>query len=169
MLYRGLFVRDGQAVRFCEAPPPGPDQIESVVRRVRDRAVRWLRRHGHIDERLAEERGNDLDTPTPIEACLQLALSGGTLLARPSEAAVVDCDAQDFERTRTDRRFCTSCDGFDLECAARVGQGEDERRERLVRYSTPSSFARWGTPAAPARPCRSSASSSCPTAASPTG
>lgn len=128
----GAFVRDGQAVRFVEAPAPSPEQLGAVARRVRDGAVRWLARHGYLDERGAEERGNDRDTPTPIEACLQLALSGGTLLARPSETAVLDRDAQDFGRS--DRRFWASCDGFDLECAARVGRDQDERRERLVRY-----------------------------------
>jgi hypothetical protein len=35
----------GQGVRFHEAPPPSKDDVGEVAQRVRDRAVRWLRRH----------------------------------------------------------------------------------------------------------------------------
>lgn len=128
----GVFVPDGQAVRFHEAPPPTREQIESVARRVRDRAVRWLGRHGHLDLRGPEERSNEPQCAAPLDACLQLALSGGTLLAHPAAPDVTDRDAQDFERS--DRRCWAACEGFDVECAARVGRDEDERRERLVRY-----------------------------------
>jgi hypothetical protein len=128
----GLFVREGKAVRFHEAPPPTRAQIERVARRVRDRAVRWLGRHGHLDERAAEDRGDEPGPSSPIDACLQLALCGGTLLAHPPDAAPADPDALDFERS--ERRFWASCDDFDVECSVRVGRDEDERRERLVRY-----------------------------------
>jgi len=57
----------------------------------------------------------------------------GILLLRPSEAALPDGDAQDFERTRRERRHWASCDNFDVDCGARVGRDEDERRETGAR------------------------------------
>jgi hypothetical protein len=41
-------VREGQGVRFHEAPPPSREQIEHVAGRVRDRAVRFLAKHAEV-------------------------------------------------------------------------------------------------------------------------
>jgi hypothetical protein len=46
-------------VRVHEAPPPSKDDVAEVARRVRDRTLGWLRRRGYLDERVAEERGNE--------------------------------------------------------------------------------------------------------------
>jgi hypothetical protein len=37
----------------------GIADVAEVAKRVRDRAVRWLCRHGYLDERAAEDRGNE--------------------------------------------------------------------------------------------------------------
>jgi hypothetical protein len=50
---------------------------------VHDRAVRWLRRRGYLDERAAEDRSNEAAEPSALDGCTQLALAGGALLARP--------------------------------------------------------------------------------------
>lgn len=82
----GVFERTGDgSVRFHEAPAPSKDDVGEVARRVRDRACRWLRRKGYIDERAAEDRSNETPEPSAIEACTQLALAGGAFLARPGE------------------------------------------------------------------------------------
>ena len=80
----GVFEKTDQGVRFHDAPPPSKDDVAEVARRVRDRAVRWLRRHHYLDERAAEERGNESAEPSAIDGCTQLALAGGAFLARPA-------------------------------------------------------------------------------------
>src|SRR5262249_47731622 len=82
----GAFTKVGAGVRFHEATPPTKDDVATGAQRVRDRAVRWLSRHGFVDERAAEERGNPPAEPSALEGCMQLALAGGTFLARPAEA-----------------------------------------------------------------------------------
>jgi len=62
-------------VRFYEAKPPSKDDAGEVAQRVRDRGVRWLRRHGHLDERAAEDRGNEAAEPSAIEGCDHAASS----------------------------------------------------------------------------------------------
>jgi hypothetical protein len=49
--------------------------VAEVAERVRDRAVRWLLRHHDLDERAAEERGNEAAEPSALDACTQLALA----------------------------------------------------------------------------------------------
>lgn len=74
----GVFERtDAGGVSFHEAPPPSKDDVAEVAKRVRDRAVKWLRRHHHLDERAAEERSNEAAEPSALEECTQLALAGG--------------------------------------------------------------------------------------------
>jgi len=103
----GAFTKVGAGVRFHEATPPAKDDVATGAQRVRDRAVRWLHRHGFIDERAAEERGNPPAEPSALEGCMQLALAGGTFLARPAEAKP-DPDA---DLDNKERRFSATCDG----------------------------------------------------------
>jgi hypothetical protein len=105
---------------------------------VRDRAVRWLRSHGYLDERAAEERGNEPADPSAIHGCTQLALAGGAFLARPATAP---SDSTDADLDRRERRCSAACDGFDVHCAVRLAADDGEGRERLVRYCTRPPFA----------------------------
>jgi hypothetical protein len=108
------------------------------AKRVRDRAVRWLRRKGYLDERAAEERSNEVAEPSALDGCMQLALAGGAFLARPPSSPN---DRTDADLERRERRFWASCDGFDVHCAVRLAADDDVGRERLVRYCTRPPFA----------------------------
>ena len=137
----GVFEKTGEGgVRLHEIPPPSPDDVAQVARRVRDRAVRWLGREGYIDRRAVEDRGNETPEPSAIEACTQLALAGGAFLARPREKGEDRHDG-DADLDRKERRFSALCDGFDVHCAVRIAAGDDQGRERLVRYCTRPPFA----------------------------
>jgi hypothetical protein len=129
----GVFEKTDQGVAFHEAPPPSKDDVAEVARRVRDGAVRWLRSHGYLDERAAEERGNEPADPSAIHGCTQLALAGGAFLARPAAAP---SDSTDADLDRRERRFSAACDGFDVHCAVGLAADDVEGRERLVRFCT---------------------------------
>jgi Transposase zinc-binding domain/Putative transposase len=144
----GVFIRAGQHARFVPLEPPLLAQLEEIVQRVAQRALRWLDRKGYLDPRCREERPNCAEEPSALEACAQMALGPGGSFATLDEKALDDGDAPAFDQGRTPR-FSARHMGFDLHAAVRVEQGDDIGRERLLRYSTPSSFARWGTPAAP--------------------
>jgi hypothetical protein len=47
----------------------------------------------------------------------------------------------DADLDRKERRFSARCDGFDVHCAVRIAAGDDQGRERLVRYCTRPPFA----------------------------
>ena len=100
-----------------EAPPSSKDDVAEVAQPVRDRVERWLRRHGYLDERAAEERSNETAEPSAIDGCTQLALAGGAVLARPSPSP---SDTKDADLERRERRFSATCDGFDVPCAVRL-------------------------------------------------
>ena len=91
---------DAGGVRFHDAPPLSKDDVALArrARRVRDRAVRRMRRKGHLDERAAEERSNEVAVPSAIDGCTQLALAGGAFLARPPSSPNDRTDA-DLEET----------------------------------------------------------------------
>ncbi|WP_437987902.1 transposase [Sorangium sp. So ce117] len=135
----GVFEKtDGGGVRFHEAPAPSKDDVSEVAKRVRERAVRWLRRHGYVDERAAEERSNETPEPSAaLDACTQLALAGGAFLARP----LAPREKSDADLNHKERRFSATCDGFDVHCAVRLAADDDQGRERLVRYCTRPPFA----------------------------
>jgi hypothetical protein len=134
----GVFETTGDgSVRVQEAPPPSKEDVDEVARRVRDRALRWLRRHGWLDERAAEERGNEPAEPDALQGGLQRALAGGAFLAR----RVAPKDNPDPDMERRERRFSASCDGFDVHWAVRLAADDDQGRERLVRSCARPPFA----------------------------
>ena len=49
--------------------------------------------------------------------------------------------ARDEDLDRKEPRFSATYNGFDVHCAVRVEAGDDERRERLVRYCARPTFA----------------------------
>jgi hypothetical protein len=134
----GCFEKQGEGVRMHEAPPPAKTDVAEVARRVHDRALAWLRKRRYLDERPAEERGNDAPERLPLDAFAALALAGGTLIGRPfapRERAAEDLD-------RKEPRFSATHHGFDVHCAVRIEADDNEGRERLIRYCARPPFAR---------------------------
>jgi hypothetical protein len=67
-------------------------------------AHRSLRRRRYLDERPAEERGNDARARGPLEAFATLALAGGKLVGRPFQPE----PAQEASFEQRERRFSAS-------------------------------------------------------------
>jgi hypothetical protein len=128
----GAFTRDAEAgVQFHAAPPPAREDLEAIVRHARDRAVTWLRRHGHLDERPIEERGEDAQGPTALDACAAIAIGRGQVSTLPN----VDSLPHDAGDTAPDGPVLgVDLDGFNLHAGVRIAAGDDLGRERLCRY-----------------------------------
>ena len=124
-------------MRVHEAPPPAQTDVADVARRVHDRALVWLRRHRYLDERPAEDRGNEPAADTPVDALARLALAGGTFLGRPFAPR----ESADETMDRKEPRFSAKHNGFDVHCAVRIAADDDEGRERLIRYCARPPFA----------------------------
>jgi len=79
MALDGVFRRgDDAKLHFVEAAPPTLAKLKRIVTRLRDRAVRWLRRHGFVDERDIGNRSNETPEPSALQAYTQLALTGSS-------------------------------------------------------------------------------------------
>ena len=71
---------------------------------MRDRTLRWLRKHGYLDERAAEDRSNAPAEPSALEGCAQLALEGCAFLAKPFEPRqAADADLERIEEMKDGR------------------------------------------------------------------
>jgi hypothetical protein len=132
----GVFVRDAdRGVVFHAAPPPTHVDLEAIVRRVRDRALVWLRRRGLLDERPLEERSNEAPEPAALDGCAAIAMYRGTLAMLPASEDEADDSSSDTGNVGAPRSaFAVERDGFNLHAGVRIEAGDDLGRERLCRY-----------------------------------
>jgi hypothetical protein len=126
-------------LRFHPAPAPRHEELCVVVKRVHDRVVKWLRHRGLIDERDAQDRSTEPPEQTPIDACADVAMRGGTF------AAITDSDDDGEGGERALARLASRCSaahgGFDVHAGVRIAEGDYEGRERLLRYGLRPCFA----------------------------
>ena len=126
----GVFVRDEHGVRFVPTGPPDRAMLERIVHRARKRMLRWLGRHGYLED---TPRPTDA-VPDGIEACRQTALHYGELVGLPSPATTKEDERFEPRAMSTHRDHARTDDGFDLDAHVRIEPGDDVGRERLVRY-----------------------------------
>ncbi|HZF48434.1 MAG TPA: transposase [Polyangiaceae bacterium] len=139
----GVFAPNSQGRQaFYETGAPSHDELEDVVKRIRGRALRWLRKRGLFDDRRAEERSNEAPERSALDACAEVALRGGEL-GRLEDGFVVP--PEDGSEARFEPRcrgpLTAELDGFNMEAAVRIEACDDEGRERLVRYCARPCFA----------------------------
>jgi hypothetical protein len=132
----GVFVRDADhGIVFHAAPPPTLADLEAIVKRVRDRALVWIRRRGLLDERPLEERSNEVPEPAALDGCAAIAMYRGTLAMLPaSEDEPHDSSSDTSEMASARSAFAVERDGFNLHAGVRIEAGDDLGRERLCRY-----------------------------------
>ena len=136
MVLDGVYVRDADhGVVFHTAPPPTLVELEAIVRRVRDRALQWLRRRGLLDERPLEERSNEAPELAALDGCAAIAMYRGTLAMLPASEDEADCSSSDADGVGAARSaFAVERDGFNLHAGVWIEAGDDLGRERLCRY-----------------------------------
>jgi hypothetical protein len=137
----GVFLRDGGGVvTFHEGPAPSREDIAAVAARLEARMTQWLRRRGQVDERPAEERSNEALDPSPLEACMQMSLYGGTFLRLASDGTPVPFDEERFG-TGTKSPWAAEVAGFNVHAGVTVRAGDREGLERLLRYCARPPFS----------------------------
>jgi hypothetical protein len=134
----GVFSRaeDG-AVTFHAGRAPSREEIAEVAGRVAKRMTKWLRRRKLIDGRPAEERSNEAPDLSPLEACMQLSLFGGTFLRMGNTAN----DVEDDHRRGAKSPWTAEVDGFNVHAGTTVMTGDREGLERLCRYGARPPFS----------------------------
>jgi hypothetical protein len=138
MVLDGVFTRDaqGRPVFHC-APPPAPEELNEVVKRVHRRAVVWLHRNELPASTREDPNGQQPAGQTFLAACATIAMQRGSVRALPHED-----DAPSPERdARPDRALdapptdgAVEFHGFNLQASVRIVGDDDLGRERLLRY-----------------------------------
>ena len=139
----GVFVPDDAGrVSFHETGAPSREALDRIVRRVRDRTLRWLRKKGLLEERPPEDRSNEAPERSALDACADIALRGGTFarLERAEAAQTGEAAEARFDGKHPGP-MTAELDGFNVQAAVRIEAGDDEGRERLVRYCARPCFA----------------------------
>jgi hypothetical protein len=136
LILDGVYERDGDQAVFRRVVAPKPEDLSWVVRRFGERALRWLGRHGLRDDRCREERSNEVDQATALDACAQLALRIGPLetVRRGGRPDPGEQDEAAFA-SRPGGRWAAEWEGFRVHAGVRIAAGDDEGREQLCRYA----------------------------------
>jgi hypothetical protein len=121
----GVFTRDeDHRVRFHPLPPPEHDELDAIVRRIHERALAWLRRHGY----LANEADHDAE-PGAIEACAVIAMRRGSF-TKLTEDGPPPMASEEPKLLP----FLADYEGWNLHAGVAIPAGDDLGRERLLRY-----------------------------------
>jgi len=139
----GVFRRaeDG-TVTFHAGRAPSHDDIAHVAGRVAKRMTKWLRRRRLLDERPEEERSNEAPDLSPLEACVQLSLFGGTFLRLGNADANAANDVEDDPRRAGKSPWTAEeVDGLNVHAGVTVAAGDRVGLERLCRYGARPPFS----------------------------
>jgi hypothetical protein len=98
--------------------------------------LRWLRRHGLIDERAAEQRSNEAPALSPLSACMQASLFAGEFArVKESELREEDDDAQARLSTKKKSPWSAEVGGFNVHAGVTIRAGDRAGLEQLCRYA----------------------------------
>ena len=128
----GVWTRSpGGGVQFHAAGAPTRDDLAAIVEQVRARALSWLRRKGHIDDRSEEEGSQERAEQTALEACAAIAMARGRTQVLGTDREELD----DHGSGRPGVDGAVERDGFNLHAGVTIPAGDDEGREKLCRYA----------------------------------
>jgi hypothetical protein len=102
--------------------------------------TRWLRRRSLVDERPAEERSNEAPELSPLEACMQLSLFGGSFLRLADEGIPLPLDDARL-RASAKGPWAAEVSGFNVHAGVTARAGDREGLEKLCRYGARPPFS----------------------------
>jgi hypothetical protein len=135
-----VFTRGSDGVVFHAGPAPTRDEIAAIAGRVAERMTRWLRRRRLLEDRPPEERSNEAPDVSPIEACMQASLFGGTFLRLGKDGTPLP-DENDQHRAGTKSPWAAEVDGFNVHAGVVIHKGNRDGLEKLCRYGARPPFS----------------------------
>ena len=136
----GVFTRTNDGVVFHDGPAPTREEIAAVAGRVAERMTRWLRRRRLLEDRPPEERSNEAPDLSPLEACMQASLFGGTFLRLGRDGTPLP-DENDQHRAGSKSPWAAEVDGFNVHGGVVIHKGDRDGLEKLCRYGARPPFS----------------------------
>jgi Putative transposase/Transposase zinc-binding domain len=138
----GVFVRDAtENPVFHAAPPPSRGELDHVLERVHRRVSTWLVRHGHVDGSPLEARSNETPSPTPLDACADLAMQRGTTTTMRDDGEEENEEGKESGARTAPAHEAANHEGFNLHASVCIEAADDLGRERLCRYGARPPFS----------------------------
>ena len=86
----GVYVDDGETLRFEPAPAPTRAELTSLLQRIHVRVMKWLARRGLLRHPDDADTSNDPPEVSPAEALATAGMQRGTLLTVRQSSPSVD-------------------------------------------------------------------------------
>jgi hypothetical protein len=137
----GVYVDDGEALRFEPAPPPTRTELSSILQRIYARVMKWLRRRRLLrdpDDADASSAPREL---SPAEALATAGMQRGTLLTVRASGDGVQADEPSFAPPPPRVTDAVTHERFNLHASVHIDAHDDLGRERLCRYLTRPAFS----------------------------
>jgi hypothetical protein len=127
----GVFTEGGDRAAFHHLPHPSQGDLETIAINVEARVLTWLGRRGFL-AKPDDDTGEQQDSRSALDACLEGSLGLGELTALPG-GAIGNDDLVLPIPGKPPRRAGRSR-GFDINAGVVVSASDHEGRERLLRY-----------------------------------
>ena len=128
LLLDGVFVEDGDAVRWVRVPPPTTEEVQQLVTHLSQTVERWLDTQGYGSEDVCDEDDDDANG-----VLLSASVAGRVALGPRAGAKVRRLQRADARRFRLPR-LCGEAYGYNLHAAVVIRQGHRDGLEPLCRY-----------------------------------
>ena len=129
LLLDGVYVADGDSVRWVPVPPPTTEEVQEVVTQIAWTVERWLGTQGYAaDEPCEEDQDDDANgvlLSASVAGRVALGVRAGAKVRRLQRAS-----------TRPFRlpALCAEDQGYNLHAAVVIREGDINGLERLCRY-----------------------------------
>ena len=138
----GVYVDDGEALRFEPAPAPTRAELTSMLQRIYGRVMRWLSRRGLLRDPDAAHDSNAPREVSPAEALATAGMQRGNLVTVRERDDGADEDEDGLPPQTTPRATdAVTHERFNLHASVRIDAHDDLGRERLCRYLNRPAFS----------------------------
>jgi len=131
----GVYVADGDTLRFQPAPAPTRAELESLVQRVYARVMKWLSRRGLLRSAAAPP------SQSPAEALATAGMQRGTLLTVRESSDGSPHDDAGLAPPPPRVTEAVTHERFNLHASVHLEAHDDLGRERLCRYLCRPAFS----------------------------
>lgn len=129
----GVYFEDRGKLKFSRVPDPTDEDIAILVKRIRDRVIRYLTKKGFVISDFSED-------PCAFEQPVMAGLAGASI---QNQIAVGERAGQRVRRIGSEGigdvyrigNRCAVCDGFSLHANVKIERRDRDKLEKLCRYT----------------------------------